>query len=51
MGALQTTLGDSLFSVGEFSRAIELFTTMSTSDSFEPFLTIPAYRHIVRTVD
>ena len=51
MGALQTSLGDSRFSDGEFARAIDLFTTMSASDSFEPFLTIPAYRHIVRTVD
>ena len=51
MGVLQTTLGDSRFSGGEFARAIELFTTMSTSDSFEPFLTIPAYQHIVQTVD
>jgi malate synthase len=51
MGALQTALGESRFSDGEFARAIELFTTMSTSDSFEPFLTIPAYQHIVRTVD
>lgn len=51
MGALQRALGDSRFSDGEFSRAIELFTTMSSSDYFEPFLTIPAYRHIVKTVD
>ena len=51
MGALNRTLGDIRFAGGEFTRAIDLFTTMSASDIFEDFLTIPAYRHIVRTVD
>ena len=51
MGALQTTLGDIRFSGGEFARAIDLFTTMSASETFEAFLTIPAYRHIVKTSD
>jgi len=51
MGALQAALGDIRYAGGEFDRAIQLFTTMSTSDDFEPFLTIPAYRHIVKTVD
>jgi malate synthase len=51
MDGLCRTLGDARFAGGAFERAIGLFAAMSTSASFEPFLTIPAYRHIVRTTD
>jgi len=51
MGVLQATLGEARFSGGAFDRAGDLFTTMSTSETFEPFLTVPAYPHLVRTAD
>ena len=51
MGVLQKSLGDIRFAGGEFTRATELFTDMSSWETFEAFLTIPAYQHIVKTDD
>jgi malate synthase len=51
MGALQKSLGDIRFAGGAFDQAINLFTDMSSSESFADFLTIPAYQHIVQTDD
>jgi malate synthase len=51
MDALQKSLGDIRFAGGEFDTAIKLFTEMSSSETFEDFLTIPAYQHIVRMAD
>jgi len=51
MGILQKFLGDIRFAGGEFTCATELFTEMSSSETFEAFLTIPACQHIVKTDD
>ena len=51
MESLRKTLGGARFTGGAFEPAIELFASMSASETFESFLTIPAYRHIVRTTD
>lgn len=43
MSALQTTLGEERWRGGRFAEARRLFEEISTSESFEEFLTIPAY--------
>ncbi len=47
MSTLRKTLGESAYSGGRFSQAIELFTKMSLSQTFEEFLTVPAYELLV----
>ena len=44
MTALRQTLPAQAFEGGRFAEAINIFTEMSLSDSFEEFLTLPAYR-------
>jgi len=44
MAALRQTLPAEAFERGRFAEAIRIFTDMSLSDSFEEFLTLPAYR-------
>jgi malate synthase len=44
MAALRQTLPAGAFDGGRFAEAIRIFTEMSLSDSFEEFLTLPAYR-------
>ncbi|MDB5493461.1 MAG: aceB [Phenylobacterium sp.] len=44
MAALRQTLPPEAFEGGRFAEAIKIFTDMSLSDSFEEFLTLPAYR-------
>ena len=44
MAALRRTLPPSAFSAGKFTEAVAIFSEMSLSDSFEEFLTLPAYR-------
>lgn len=44
MAELRKVLGDDAFSAGHFEQATALFSKMSTSDEFEEFLTLPAYR-------
>jgi malate synthase len=46
MAKLRAALGEATYDGGRFSEAIDLFKTMSLSDTFEEFLTIPAYRLI-----
>jgi len=46
MGKVRTALGEAAYSGGRFKQAIELFANMSLSDTFEEFLTLPAYRLI-----
>ena len=46
MTKLRDAIGAEAFDTGHFAKAIELFSTMSTSDDFEEFLTLPAYRII-----
>jgi malate synthase len=43
MAALRATLGEERFEKGRFQDAIALFERLSTSASYEEFLTIPAY--------
>jgi len=47
MAQLRDVLGAETFDAGRFAEAIPLFAEMSTSDTFEEFLTLPAYRLIV----
>ena len=47
MAQLRDVLGAETFDGGRFAEAIPLFAEMSTSDTFEEFLTLPAYRLIV----
>jgi malate synthase len=44
MAALRQTLPAGAFTGGRFAEAIAIFTEMSLSESFEEFLTLPAYR-------
>ncbi|MGI9412034.1 MAG: malate synthase A, partial [Hyphomicrobiales bacterium] len=46
MATLRETLGAEAYDSGHFSRAVPLFASMSTSQTFEEFLTLPAYRLI-----
>ncbi len=46
MAKLRDAIGADAFDNGHFARAIELFSAMSTSEDFEEFLTLPAYRLI-----
>jgi malate synthase len=44
MAALRQTLPAEAFTGGRFAEAQKIFTDMSLSDTFEEFLTLPAYR-------
>jgi malate synthase len=44
MAALRQTLPAEAFEKGRFAEAIKLFADMSLSETFEEFLTLPAYR-------
>ncbi|MDB5475369.1 MAG: aceB [Phenylobacterium sp.] len=44
MAALRIALPAEAFDRGRFAEAVRIFTDMSLSDSFEEFLTLPAYR-------
>jgi malate synthase len=43
MEALRQTLSPGVYDGGRFAEAISLFADMTLSDSFEEFLTLPAY--------
>jgi malate synthase len=47
MTKLRKTLGPETFDSGRFKEAIALFIELATSDTLEPFLTLPAYQLIV----
>jgi malate synthase len=47
MAAVREMLGADVYDVGQFGEAVALFSEMSTSEDFEEFLTLPAYRMIV----
>jgi malate synthase len=47
MKRVKAEVGDKAFKTGRFREAVALFKKMSTSRSFETFLTLPAYRRIV----
>ena len=47
MKRVKGEVGDEAFQDGRFKEAISLFKTMSTSKTFEPFLTLSAYRKII----
>ncbi len=51
MGSLKQQLGADRFDGGHFADAIEIFEEMSTSEDFEEFLTLPAYRRLTTFVD
>ncbi|HEY1941747.1 MAG TPA: malate synthase A [Roseiarcus sp.] len=46
MAKVRNALGASVFDKGRFGEAIDLFGAMSLSETFEEFLTLPAYRLI-----
>jgi malate synthase len=46
MSKLREAVGEAAFEGGRFNEAIALFSEMSLSDTFEEFLTLPAYRLI-----
>ncbi len=46
MAKVREALGASVFDKGRFAEAIDLFCAMSLSETFEEFLTLPAYRLI-----
>lgn len=48
MSSLKQQLGADRFDGGNFAKAIEIFSEMSTSENFEEFLTLPAYRQLVK---
>lgn len=47
MAKLRQILGAERYDSGRFSEAIEIFKSLSESDELAPFLTLPAYQHIV----
>ena len=47
MKQLRAEVGDDAYAKGRFKEAIALFKTAATSQPFEAFLTIPAYRKIL----
>ncbi|MGE0846089.1 MAG: malate synthase A [Flavobacteriaceae bacterium] len=46
MDRVRAEIGDEAYDKGHFPEAIKLFRDLSVADSFEPFLTIPAYKLI-----
>jgi malate synthase len=44
---LKNEIGGDTYANGRFKDAIALFKTLTTAKSFEPFLTVPAYRKIL----
>ena len=46
MERVKGEVGAKAFDGGRFPEAIELFSDMSLADTFEEFLTLPAYRLI-----
>ncbi len=51
MSSLKQQFGSDRFDGGNFADAIDIFETMSTSEEFEEFLTLPAYKKLVTFVD
>jgi malate synthase len=47
MKRVKSEVGNEALVKGRFREAVTLFKKMSTSRSFETFLTLPAYRRIV----
>jgi len=46
LAKLRTQLGEAAFAAGNFERAARILDEISTADTFETFLTLPAYRAI-----
>ncbi len=46
MAKVREAIGGAVFDKGRFAEAIELFSQMSLSETFEEFLTLPAYKLI-----
>ena len=51
MGALREALGAARFDGGRFGEARGLFERLSVSETFEEFLTVPAYELLLRTTE
>jgi malate synthase len=47
MDGLARTLGRERFDAGRFAAAAKLFDRMSTSETLEEFLTLPAYELLI----
>lgn len=48
LGTVRREVGDSRFAQGCFTEARALFERLCTSNTFEPFLTLPAYEELLR---
>jgi malate synthase len=46
MARVRSEIGAKAYDAGRFPEAIDLFRSLSTKESFEPFLTVPAYELI-----
>ena len=40
---IKDTIGDEKYNQGKYKEAVEIFNKVSTSETFEEFLTLPAY--------
>ena len=40
---IKSTIGNEKYNQGKYKEAVEIFNKMSTSETFEEFLTLPAY--------
>ena len=49
LGVIEETVGSEAFTNGKFKEAVKLFTELSTSSTFEEFLTLPAYEQLLTT--
>ncbi len=47
MNTIRAEVGDARFESGKFALARELFESISTAETLEDFLTVPAYAHIL----
>jgi len=46
LARLRQELGEAAFTTGNFERAAQIIDGITTADTFETFLTLPAYRAI-----
>ena len=51
LGALRGVIGAETYDAGKFAEARDLFFRLSTAETFEEFLTVPAYQHLVTLTD
>jgi malate synthase len=49
MTKIEEAVGTEAFTTGKFKEATDLFDKLSTSETFEEFLTLPAYEQLLTT--